>query len=234
MSEAGWVVWVKRRRSIMMRIFYGLWFYLLTQCQAFPQSINQFSNCLDTEATSAINKQVRSGIKFYSIDHKLIGSQILQICTIRFPAEASKNVHLGINYAQTRTLDLLNRAMEADLRQQQQEQLRKDNEYAKRVAPLLEAEGKAASSKYGDCLFQYARALALNSAEVAEIIARASFASCRDERENIIEVHQRYRDSAFTRDALDLADKRLFDVVILEIIQSRAAPSDRIGRARNE
>src|SRR5208282_4678585 len=86
----------------------------------------------------------------------------------------------------------------------------------------LAAESEAASRHYGDCLLAHVRILALNSAESADVITRAAFASCQDERKLISEVHRRYRDTLFSDEVLDIADKRMTDDLILEVIKTRA------------
>jgi hypothetical protein len=186
--------------------------------------VNRFALCLETEAKAAIDLQLKAKGRPSLIEARPIGRQILQICTRRLPAEARENSSINERYTKTLTQEYLNRMMEVELERSQRRRIEQEHEYAARTAPHLRADSDEAVRAYKSCLFESATALALNSAEPAETISRATFAACRADRSAIREVHLRYRDKDFSEEFLVSIDRVFSDAVILEIIKARIPP----------
>jgi hypothetical protein len=179
--------------------------------------------CMDQEAEAAVRREVNRVGPSYEIDVKRIAEHIVIVCTARH----SNGVVVQQSDRETtelRVRDALNAVMRADLEKQQALQREHEEKQTALDAPKLEREATAASQAYGDCLFGHAIAMATMSAEAAEVIREAAFASCRNERNAILEVHRRYRDRWFSEEALDIADKRVAGALLLEIVKTRAAP----------
>jgi hypothetical protein len=174
---------------------------------------------MDQEAEHAVKDAVKKGTPFYAVDVDRIGEQVFATCTSRF-TNGKPLQNTDRPSATLRAQDALTALMHADYENKMAAR-RKQTELD---APKLKAESEAASRHYGDCLFGNARILALNSTESAEVVAQAAFASCRDERSLIADVHRRYRDSWFSDEVLDVADKKILGSLILEIIKVRATP----------
>jgi hypothetical protein len=87
----------------------------------------------------------------------------------------------------------------------------------------LKAEEPTAIADWRNCLVSDARQLAQRSQEPAEAIARATFAACRSQRDNLIAIHQRYGDSQFGAEVMDRAEQLSINSVMLVVMQTRAA-----------
>jgi hypothetical protein len=58
--------------------------------------------------------------------------------------------------------------------------------------------------------------------ETAEAIARATFAACRSQRDNLIALHNRYGYPGFS-EIMDEAERRLLSDLMLEVMYTRKA-----------
>jgi hypothetical protein len=74
-----------------------------------------------------------------------------------------------------------------------------------------------------NCLFSTVRRLAVVSNEPAEVVVKATFAACREPRQQLIELHNRYGDPAFNDARVDVIESRIAGKFLLEVVQIRAA-----------
>jgi hypothetical protein len=179
--------------------------------------------CMDLQAEAAVKREVNRLRPSYELDTKRIADHVVTVCTARH----SNGVVVQQSDWETtelRVKDALNSVMRADLEKQQSQQRSREERQAALDAPKLELEGTAAFRSYSDCLFGHAIAMAILSSEAAEIIRKAAFASCQNERNAVLEVHRRYKDRWFSEETMNVADKRLAGGLLLEIIKARVAP----------
>lgn len=145
---------------------------------------NAYYACLNREAKIGVKRALESGSEFYNVDVKRIGEHVLRECTSRFTNGITIQGS-DPRYAELTAQNALNSLMSAD----SEKRLADQRKQAELDAPKLKAESDAAYRRYWDCLSNHAKVIALNSTEVAEVVALAAFASCRDERKMIAEVH---------------------------------------------
>ena len=187
-----------------------------------PENYKAFPNCMDMESAMAVKKAVDSGASIWNgaIDPKKIGDQVLAQCISRYPDGASAFQYNRYPfYAETVVQEKINSVRQADLDHQRKQK----EDQATRDTPKLKAEFDAALEHYGKCLLNHARAMALASSEIAEVVMKAAFASCRDERKLILDIYRRYKGYDFRdEEVLDIADKKIAETLLLEIIKVRA------------
>ena len=134
-----------------------------------------------------------------------------------------EKIHDSRAYAQNLVLNQIKEISLSHFAENQRKQAQMD-------APKLQASRalKVASdetwSRYTSCLFNHAKIIALNSAEAAEVVAKAAIASCHLERQAIIDVHRKYNDDSSYGNVMDIADQRISGSLVLEVIKSRAQP----------
>jgi hypothetical protein len=141
----------------------------------------------------------------------------LATCDTRFGGMAQARDR---DMTRVKAQDALNAIMHADY----ESVMEKRRKQAELDAPKLVAEDKAAFRRYGECVFASARLIALNSSEPAEVVAKAAFASCREDREAIFSVHRRYHDS-FSEEAMERVEHEITGNLLLEIIKARVPRS---------
>jgi glycerol-3-phosphate dehydrogenase len=192
---------------------------------AHAQDFKAFPACVDDESLAMMERQLKAGAKLYAIDTDAIAKKVYELCRARHLQGMKDPPFLwDLRYAQTVAKEKHNGLMRADIARQQRERSEREAKEREENAPKLKAEGEAANARYRECLYSHARLLALNSTEPAEIVTRATFASCRSERAAIAAVHARYKDPWFDEETLVMADKLLSDKVLLEVIKQRALP----------
>jgi len=86
----------------------------------------------------------------------------------------------------------------------------------------LKAEEPALIAAWRTCLVTNTRQLAQLTQEPAEAIAMAAFAACRSQRQNLIQLHQRYGDAYFDATVIDDVERRITSNLMLEVMQTRA------------
>jgi hypothetical protein len=177
---------------------------------------------MDREAEIAVKKAVGTRPPNYMIDVKQIGEQVLATCSARFSNGIAVQDR-DRQSAELRATDALNALMKSDIEKQRRAKRERDLGYEALDARKLTAESNEALQRYGQCLHSHVDTLAVNSTEPAEVIARAAFASCQDERRSILEIHRQYHDTLFDDELLEAIDKRVADSLLLEVIKARAS-----------
>jgi hypothetical protein len=94
------------------------------------------------------------------------------------------------------------------------------DKFAKR-AKAEKAEEDQAGANYYLCLKRHAAALALNSAETAEVVARASLSACPTERSAVFNIYQRFHDD-FSEGVMQKMEGIFLEHLLLEIVEQRA------------
>jgi hypothetical protein len=191
---------------------------------AHAQDFKAYPTCVGDGSLAMLERQIKAGDRLSDIDTDAIGKKVYDLCRARHFGEKDPPLPWSLRDAQTVAMDQHNELMRADINRQQRERFEREAKELEENAPKLKAEGEAANALYRECLYGNARLLALNSNEPAEIVTRATFASCRAERAVIADVHARYKDRWFGEESLVMADKLLTGKVLLEVIQERALP----------
>ncbi len=204
----------------------------LTACQQVAPSqpvaavaavdYESFKACVDREAKGVADRHPNDW--GYPIN---IENDILSICN---PQSRKETINDNI-YTADRYFSYVNTAAEAEMKrriltkieQESSERRRKDELNAPRLK-AEKAEEADAGSRYFGCLVDHAKLLALNSSESAEVVARASFPSCLGEREAVFEVY-RHHGHEFSPEAMEVADRKFYENLLLEIIKVRAPAS---------
>jgi hypothetical protein len=179
-----------------------------------PLNSTGYFDCLKQKASDAVN----SAPDIFKIDDKALTTEILNVCAVEFPNEASRlsgrAMMFGyITEAETKLLNEKHRKYNEEQRAQ-----------AERDAPKLAAENEVAARHYRDCLLRNVTSMAVISSEPADTLARVAFTSCSNERQALQEVHRRYHDYTFTDEFMDLVNQKLADHLVLAIIAARAKP----------
>ncbi len=205
---------------------------LLTSCQqlgpAQPVTTVQdidysgFKACVDRELKAAVE---RHGSEWgYPIGTE---NDIIAICNPKLRKETVNDSAYTTNqyflYVNSSVEAELTRLRHAKVDEEIKEQRRKDELNAPRLK-AEKAEEDNAFGHYVRCLIDHAKILALNSSESAEVVAHAAFPSCLREREAVFDVYRRHGHD-FSREAMEIAERRFYEDLLLEIIQARAPAS---------
>ena len=191
---------------------------------AHAQDVKEYAACVGDESLAMMERQIKAGDRLSAVDTDAIGRKVYDLCRARHFGGKDPPLPWSLRDAQTVAMDKQNELMRADINRQQRERFEREAKELEENALTFKAEGEAANALYRECLFGNARLLALNSNEPAEIVTRATFASCRAERTVIADVHARYKDRWFGEETLVMADKLLTGKVLVEIIKQRALP----------
>jgi hypothetical protein len=193
---------------------------------AHAQDGKAYQTCLSTESLAMIERQIKAGVKIGVIDPRAVGKEVYDLCRARhLQGMKDARFYWDLLHAQTVAMDKHNGLWRAENERLLRERAQGEAKEREENAPKLKAEGEAANARYRECLYGHARLLALNTNESAEIVTRATFASCRAERNGIVEVHARYKDYWFFKeDTLVHADKLFNEQVLLEVVKQRALP----------
>jgi hypothetical protein len=184
-----------------------------------------FRRCVDQNVKSVFRNSLKTGgeLALYGY-HTDAANELISICD---PTLSPETVQDGA-YTTNVEYKYINNALEvqadAAIRDKVQTDLKKQRRQAELDAPRIKAAKDAesdAGSAYYRCLVNHAKILALNSNEPAETIAKASFPSCSVEREAIFNAYHQHGDM-FAPEAMDVAEKRLEQGLLLEIIKARA------------
>jgi len=107
------------------------------------------------------------------------------------------------------------------LTKEQEAQRRKDELDAPQLKAEKAVEDQAGRS-YFVCLDTHARVLSLNSNEPAEVIAQASFASCRNERQGVFDAYRGHTNS-FNPETMIAMEQVFQRQLLLVVIEARAS-----------
>jgi hypothetical protein len=203
----------------------GQQFPLLRSEMAATNSFAAFQHCVDRNVESTFNDSIKKGgeLELYKY-HTAAANNIIRICD---PKLAPESMQDSI-YTNNNWYEYVNNAVEAQakiaMRNKAREEAQKERRRAELDAPRLKAAKAAeneASTTYFRCLVSHAQFLALNSNEPADIIAKASFPSCLQERERVFTTFRQHRD-IFEPEAMEATEKQFERALLLEIIKARA------------
>lgn len=190
--------------------------------QAPSIDLPTFQSCVDREAKTAFQRHQAENYG-YPVS---IENDVISICNPRLMLETvNDNV-----WTSNPMYKYVNGVVDALVKSAQEDRVRADIEAdrkrAELDAPRLKAEKAEEESEldeYYKCLIRHARVLAVNSNEPAAIIAKATFPSCINERQEALEVYRRHKNNLAD---MDLMDKLFEQPLLLEIIKARAQPSE--------
>jgi hypothetical protein len=86
----------------------------------------------------------------------------------------------------------------------------------------LKEEEPATIAAWRACLTKNAQQLALTSDQPVQSIARDSFAACKAQRDNVIELHKRYGEPGFDAAIMDEVEHGLTNILMLDVMRARA------------
>jgi hypothetical protein len=184
-----------------------------------------FRSCVDRNVKSVFKENLKAGgeLALYGY-HTDVANNIISICDPTLPQESVQDSA----YTANPRYKYVNGAVEAQSKKSMRDKVNNDIEKQRRQAALDAPRLKAAKDAENDagdiyyrCLVSHAQILAINSNEPADIIAKASFPSCSGEREAVFAVYHKHGDT-FDPEAMDVADKKFEQALLLEIIKVRA------------
>ena len=204
----------------------------LTACQQVAPSqpvaavaavdYESFKACVDREAKGVADRHPNDW--GYPIN---VENDILSICN---PQSRKETINDNI-YTADRYFSYVNTAAEAEMKRRTLAKIEQESRERRRKeeldAPRLKAEKAeedGAWSNYSKCLIDHAKVLALNSAEAAQVVARAAFPSCSQEQQTVFNVHRRHGHD-FSLEAMEAFEQKFVELLLLEIIKVRAAAS---------
>ncbi len=182
-----------------------------------------FKACVAREVKGVVERRYESQWGYPTA----IENDIISICN---PQLRKETINDSI-YTTDQYFSYVNSSVEAELTryrhakvdQEIGEQRRRDELNAPRLR-AEKAEEDGAFSHYVRCLIDHAKILALNSSESAEVVARASFPSCLREREAAFDAYRRHGHD-FSPEAMEVAERKFYENLLLEIIKVRAPAS---------
>jgi hypothetical protein len=184
--------------------------------------VANFRRCVDSEAKAAFQRSTQ--IYGYHTD---VENEIIAICDPHLSPErvldSAYTTNTFYKYVNAAVTTLADAALDERVR----DEIAAQHKQEALDAPKLKAEKDeeaAAGVDYYRCLVRHAHVLALNTNEPAEVIAKASFPSCSDERQALVDVYRRH-DKSYMVESIDLADEKFQQGLLLEIIKARAQPS---------
>ena len=172
----------------------------------------EYYDCIKRGADQNVRSVVTNRADFAKVDIDSIASDVLANCMSRISSETMAQTS-DREYARLATQDALTALMAADYANEMEQQRKQ----------ALSAEDAAATRRYGDCLKEHTRVLALKSSEPAAIVVQAAMASCSKERSEILDVHRRYHDTLFDEDVMKMGDYKIAPKLLLEVMRARAA-----------
>ena len=194
----------------------------LLTCQAAQAASDQdyFHSCVKQEGNAALRRKVQKfgadALYGYQND---IANEVFAICKQRAIDSSERIDYPTYVYG---VVEALAKAALYEKAKKESEAERKRDELN---APRLKAEKAIedqASSIYFACLDSHARVLAVKSNEPAEVIAQASFASCRTERQGVFDAYRGHTNS-FYPETMAAAEQVFQGQLLLVVIEARAS-----------
>jgi hypothetical protein len=194
----------------------------LLMCQAAQAASDQdyFHACVKQEGNAALRRKVqKSGDDALYGYQNDVANEVFAICKQRAIDSSERIDYPAYVYGVVEAL------AKAALYEKAKKELEAERKRDELNAPRLKAEKAVedqAASIYFACLDNHARVLAVKSNEPAEVIAQASFASCRTERQGVFDAYRGHTNS-FYPETMAAAEPVFQRQLLLAVIEARAS-----------
>lgn len=191
-----------------------------TTARADQLAASAFRTCVDREAKAAVQRELEKyGENALYGYHNNLKNEVSSICKQRADGSTSYD---DLGYVSAAIETQVKKATDNKIKKELEEQRRKDALDAPRLK-AEKAEENEAGRAYYVCLTRHVDILALVSNETAEVVAKAAFPSCSEERQTVFNVYRRHN-NYFSQGTMEAMESVFLPKLLLEVIKARAQP----------